>query len=81
MAGLTGTDADVAAPCAGSGWMRWAHSTRDGLAPQVPDITLPLASVEPAAHKVRTPSTPGPGAAGPGVLVPPPVHHHPGVAR
>ncbi|MGH3813178.1 MAG: hypothetical protein ACRDUV_12075 [Pseudonocardiaceae bacterium] len=36
MAGLTGTDADVAARCGVPGWMCWTHSARDGLAHAFP---------------------------------------------
>ncbi len=36
VAKLTGTDAALPARCAVPGWMRWAHSTRDGLAHAFP---------------------------------------------
>ncbi len=57
--------------------LRRRHDPQFPQLTQVPDITLPPTTVEPAEHAVQAP-----GAAAPGVLVPPPpVHHHPWAAR
>jgi hypothetical protein len=165
VAKLTDTDALVAARCAAPGWIRWAQSTRDGMAhafpipdsqcdrwlravcshtlpltalgpatvvgvrcsrcalaataartarhratrpgkcarlrawllgwfrdhrhdpqppplAQVPGIRLPFSTVHPAPCDGRTAAItePGPAAWG-GLVVPRPMHHHPGVVR
>lgn len=62
-------------------WPRQRHDWRAPLCAQVPDITLPPTTAEPARRDGRTPATPpGPGIAAPCVLIPPtPGHEHSGV--